>query len=515
MRHLLAIDQGTTNTKALLVDEAGRIVARGAAPVEQRYPHPGWVEADPDALWQGVAVAVDRCLAAGEPGELAAVAITNQRESTLAWSRRTGRPLGPVVSWQCRRTTALCDEVRATGLAPLIEARTGLPVDPLFSATKARWLLDEFDPDRVRSAAGELCVGTVDSWLLWNLTGGATFATDASNASRTQLFDIDRRAWDEELLAAFRVPRAVLAEVRPSNAVFGLTRQLGRLPAGILVAAIIGDSHAALFGHGAVAAGATKATYGTGTSLMCVTPERRRSRHGLSGTIAWAMTDRADDRSLANTTYALEGNISVTGMAVRWLGEILGLADPDAELAELASTVDDSGGVSFVPAFVGLGAPRWEPDARGVIVGLTRGVGRGHLARACLEAIAYQVRDVFDALVDDLGARPDVLLADGGASQADLLMQIQADILGRPVVRSQTAELSALGAAHMAGITVGMWDSVAALGGVPNPADRFEPKLAPDLREAGHQGWLAAVERAGAREDERAGGRPLASAASA
>jgi glycerol kinase len=515
MRHILAIDQGTTNTKALLVDEAGRIVARGTAPVEQQYPHPGWVEADAGALWQGVALAIDRCLAVEMPGELAAVAVTNQRESTLAWSRRTGRAVGPVVSWQCRRTTALCDELRAMGLAPLIEARTGLPVDPLFSATKARWLLDQYDPDRVRSAAGELCVGTVDSWLLWNLTGGATFATDASNASRTQLFDIDRRAWDDELLAAFRVPRADLADVWPSNGTFGLTRQVGRLPGGIPIAAVIGDSHAALFGHGAVEAGATKATYGTGTSLMCVTPERRRSRHGLSGTIAWALADGADDRSLANATYALEGNISVTGMAVRWMGEILGLADPDAELAALASTVDDNGGVSFVPAFVGLGAPRWEPDARGVIVGLTRGVGRGHLARACLEAIAYQVRDVFDAVADDLGARPDVLLADGGASRADLLMQIQADILGRPVVRSQTAELSALGAAHMAGIAVGMWDSAAALGGVPDPADRFEPKLAAGLREAGHEVWLAALERAGAREDETRRVRPRASAASA
>ena len=513
MPQILAIDQGTTNSKAILVDESGRVVARGSAPVEQRYPQPGWVESDAEALWAGVTVAVDLCLAAaGESVDLAAVAVTNQRESTVAWDRATGRPAGSVISWQCRRTAALCEEVRAAGLAPMIEARTGLPLDPLSSATKFRWLLDEHDPDRVRSGAGDLCVGTVDSWLLWNLTGGEVFATDASNASRTQLFDIDRRAWDDELLAAFRVPRAVLAEVRPSNARFGLTRQLGRLPAGIPVAAIMGDSHAALFGHGAVGAGATKATYGTGTSLMCVTPELRRSSHGLSGTIAWALADPADDRSLANTTYALEGNISVSGMAVRWMGEILGLADPDSELAELASSVADNGQVYFVPAFVGLGAPRWEPDARGVIVGLTRGAGRAHLARACFEAIAYQVRDVFDALADDLGTPPDMLLADGGASQSDLLMQIQADLLARPVQRNQTAELSALGVAHMAGLAVGLWDSVAALSSRPNPANRFEPKLAPRAREAGYQGWLAAVERAGARGGASDRRQPLAPA---
>jgi len=505
MRHLLAIDQGTSNTKALLVDEAGRIVARGLAPVEQRYPQPGWVEADAVALWESVASAVDDCLAVGDHVALAAVAVTNQRESTLVWSRHTGRPLGPVVSWQCRRTAALCDEARADGLAPLVAARTGLPLDPLFSATKARWLLDEYDPDRVRSVAGELCVGTVDSWLLWNLTGGTAFATDASNASRTQLFDIDRLAWDDDLLAAFRVPRAVLAEVLPSNGVFGMTRHVGRLPAGIPVAAMIGDSHAALFGHGAIETGATKATYGTGTSLMSVTQERRRSRHGLSATIAWALADGANERSLSHATYALEGNISVTGMAVRWLGEILGLADPDADLTELASTVADSGGVSFVPAFVGLGAPRWEPDARGVIVGLTRGVGRGHLARACLESIAFQVRDVFDALIDDLGAGPNALLADGGASRSDLLMQIQADVLGRPIVRSETAELSALGAAHVAGLAVGMLDSVKTLREEPNSADRFEPRLAPDRREAGYRAWLAAVERATAGVHTRDG----------
>jgi glycerol kinase len=330
MPQILAIDQGTTNSKAILVDDSGSIVARGSAPVEQQYPQPGWVESDAEALWAGVTVAVDRCLAAaGERVDLAAVAVTNQRESTVAWDRATSRAVGSVISWQCRRTATLCEEVRAAGLAPMIEARTGLPLDPLSSATKFRWLLDKHDADRVRSGAGALCVGTVDSWLLWNLTGGEVFATDASNASRTQLFDIDRRAWDDELLAAFRVPRAVLAEVRPSNARFGLTRQLGRLPAGIPVAAIMGDSHAALFGHGAVGAGATKATYGTGTSLMCVTPELRRSSHGLSGTIAWDLADPAGDRSLAKTIYALEGNISVSGMAVRWMGEILGLADPD------------------------------------------------------------------------------------------------------------------------------------------------------------------------------------------
>ncbi len=511
MPMILAIDQGTTNSKAILVDESGCVLARGSAPVELRYPQPGWAESDAEALWAGVTVAVDRCLeAAGESVDLAAVAVTNQRESTVAWERVTGRPIGPVVSWQCRRTAELCEEVRAAGLAPMIEARTGLPLDPLGSATKFRWLLDAFDLGGVRSSVGDLCVGTVDSWLLWNLTGGEVFATDASHASRTQVVDISSRAWGDELLEACRVPRAVLAEVLPSNARFGVTRQVGRLPAGIPIAAIMGDSHAALFEHGAVDAGATKATYGTGSSLMCVTPGLRRSSHGLSGTIAWALAGSADDRSLANTIYALEGNISVSGMAVRWMGEILGLTDPDSELGELASSVADNGQVYFVPAFVGLGAPRWDADARGVIVGLTRGSSRAHLARACFEAIAYQVRDVFDALADDLGAPPGMLMADGGASKSDLLMQIQADVLARPVVRSQTAELSALGVARMAGLAVGMWNSVAAVSSPPSRANRFEPMLAPSLREAAYEGWLAAVERAGARCGTSDRGQPQA-----
>jgi glycerol kinase len=500
MPQILAIDQGTTNSKAILVDESGRVIARGSAPVEQRYPRPGWVESDAAALWAGVTVAIDRCLeAAGDAVDIAAVAVTNQRESTAAWERSTGLPVGAVISWQCRRTAALCEEARAAGLGPMIENRTGLPLDPLSSATKFRWLLDAHDPDRSRSNAGELCLGTVDSWLLWNLTGGEVFATDASNASRTQLLDIERRVWDDELLEAFRVPRSVLAEVLPSNARFGLTQKLGRLPAGIPVAAIMGDSHAALFGHGAVEAGATKATYGTGSSLMCVTPQLRRSSHGISGTIAWAMANSPDDRSLENTVYALEGNISVSGMSIRWMGETLGLGNPDLELGALASTVEDNGQVYFVPAFVGLGAPRWDPDARGVIVGLTRGSSRAHLARATFEAIAYQVRDVFDALSDDLGMPPSALLADGGASQSDLLMQIQADVLGRPVVRNQTAELSALGVAHMAGLSVGLWESVSSFTSQPEPSNRFEPMISEEARESGHQGWLAAVERSSSR----------------
>jgi glycerol kinase len=519
-RLILAIDQGTTNNKALLVDESGQILARGSAPVEQRYPQPGWAESDAEELWHGVTVAIDQCLAGVDPAEIAAVAISNQREAGMAWSRKTGKPIGPVISWQCRRTTDMCERLKAEGRAELIESRTGLPIDPLFTSTKARWLLDQYDPDRSRARAGELCVGTVDSWLLWNFTGGEVFATDASNASRTQLFDIEKRAWDPELLEVFGVPREVLPDVRPSNARFGVTRQIGLLPAGIPVAGMIGDSHGAMFGHGDYRPGATKATYGTGSSLMCITPERPHSRHGLASTIAWCLSDPADERSLQHVTYALEGNISVTGMAVRWLGEILGLADTEAEMTKLALSVPDTNEVYFVPAFAGLGAPRWAPEARGTIVGLTRGANRGHLSRACLESIAFQIKDTFHALADDLGGvRPPALMADGGASQGDLLMQIQSDLLGASVHRSLAPELSPLGAAYLAGICVGIWKDTAALAALPHAADLFEPKIGEAERDARYRGWLAALERASVHVavhvPESAGGAAGGSAAGA
>jgi len=492
-RQVLAIDQGTTNTKVLLFDEAGAVAARAERPVSTTFPQPGWVEQDAVAVWQTVADAIDACLAQVDGADIAAIGISNQRESVLLWDRATGTPLGPVVVWQCRRTAAFCDALRRDGHQALLEARTGLTIDPLFSGSKVRWLLDAVPDGRRRADAGEICAGTIDAWLLWNLTGGAVHACDATNASRTQLLNLRERGWDDEVLRVFGVPRALLPEVRPSSGVLGRTAARGRLPAGIPVAAAIGDSHAALFGHAAFAAGSVKATYGTGSSLMTPIATPVASRHGLSTTVAWALPGA--------TTYALEGNITVTGGAVQWIGAMLGLPGGAADVASLARTVDDSGGVYVVPALAGLGAPYWDADARGLICGATRGTTAAHLARATIESIAFQVRDVFDAMRED-GTAPAVLLADGGASRNADLMQFQADLLDRPVVRSDAAELSARGAAWLAGLAVGVWASVDALERLPRAVTRFEPRMSASERDRRSAGWQDAMARARSRRGE-------------
>ncbi|HEY2976826.1 MAG TPA: glycerol kinase GlpK, partial [Burkholderiaceae bacterium] len=430
--NILAIDQGTTNTKVLLVDAQGVVIAQASRPLTQSYPHPAWVEQDADAIWQSVRAAIDECLAAVAEPTVTAIAITNQRESVMLWEGDSGRPLGPVIVWQCRRTADFCAELRARGLAAWLAERTGLAIDPLFSASKMRWLLDHVEDGARRAERGELCLGTMDSWVLWNLTGGAVHACDMTNASRTQLLDIHTLRWSKELLDLFGVPAAALPEVWPSRADFGTSAAIGHLPAGIPIASMIGDSHAALFGQAGFVPGTVKATYGTGSSLMTPTSAPILSQHGLSTTVAWAL-----DRE--QVTYALEGNIPVTGAAVQWLGEFVGLANPAQAVAELAERVDDSGGLYLVPAFVGLGAPYWNDAARGVISGLTRGSSVAQLARATIEAIAYQVRDVFDVMQTETGGELNMLLADGGASRNAMLMQFQADIIGRPLLRSASA----------------------------------------------------------------------------
>lgn len=483
---ILAIDQGTTNTKALLVSATGAIVARASCPVDVAYPQPAWVEQDGRALWRSVREAADACLEqAGDP-PLAAVAISNQRETALLWDRRTGEPLGPAVVWQCRRTAAFCEGLRAQGAAELLHGRTGLALDPLFSASKLRWLLDQTPDGAARAAAGAICAGTVDSWLLWNLTGGQAHACDLTNAARTQLLDLRSQTWDPELCALFGVPQAALPRLQPSSSRFGTTAAAGRIPAGVPVAALIGDSHAALFGQGGFEPGAIKATYGTGSSLMMPTAAPVLSERGLSTTIAWANP---------GPVFALEGNITVTGAAVRWLAGLLGL-DGSAAVATLAEQVEASEGVYLVPAFAGLGAPYWNDAARGVFAGLTQATGPAHLARAAIESIAYQVRDVFDQMAAEAGAELTTLLADGGASQNDRLMQFQADILGRTVLRSASSDVSALGAAYLAGMTVGIWASEAEIAALPRPRDRFEPLMPSAEREASYAGWRRAVDRA-------------------
>lgn len=484
---ILAIDQGTTNTKAVLVDASGGIVARASRPLSVTYPRPAWVEQDPLELWRSVEEAVEECLGVAGGGKLEAVAVSNQRESIILWERATGRPAGPCVVWQCRRTTPFCTQLRERGLEPMLRERTGLTIDPLFSAAKARWLLDQAVDGRHRARDGGLCLGTVDSWVLWNLTGGAVHACDMTNASRTQLFNINRLEWDEELLDLFQVPAAALPKVMASSAIYGETVPNGRLPGGVPIAGMIGDSHGALFGHAAFQPGTVKATYGTGSSLMTPTAKRVYSGRGLSATIAWA-ADAA--------VYALEGNIAVTGAAVEWLGRLLGLAKPVEGIAELATGTADSGGVYLVPAFVGLGAPHWRESARGLISGLTQGATASHLARAAIESIAYQVRDVFDVMEAEAGARLQALLADGGASRNDSLMQFQADIIGRPVLRSGSAEVSALGAACLAGLATGFWPGREEIERLPRPRDRFEPRMAPGKRDELWAGWQRAVTRA-------------------
>jgi glycerol kinase len=485
-RHVLAIDQGTTNTKVLLFDRDSAVVARAERPVETRFPQPGWVEQDAIAVWRTVAEAIEECLTRAGGADVAAIGISNQRESVLLWERATGTPLGPIVVWQCRRTSAFCDALRRDGHQAVLEARTGLTIDPLFSGSKIRWLLDAVPDGRRRAEAGELCAGTIDAWLLWNLTGGAVHACDATNASRTQLFNLQARSWDDEVLRVFGVPRALLPEVRPSSGVLGQTVARGALPAGVPVAAAIGDSHAALFGHAAFGAGSVKATYGTGSSLMTPIATPVASRHGLSTTVAWALP--------AGTTYALEGNITVTGGAVQWIGALLGLSGGSADVAALAATVGDSGGVYVVPALAGLGAPYWDADARGLICGATRGTTGAHVARATIESIAFQVRDVFEAMRED-GTTPAVLLADGGASRNADLMQFQADILDRPVVRSDAAELSARGAGWLAGLAAGVWPSVDALAQLPRAVTRFEPRMPAGERDRRLAGWQDAIAR--------------------
>lgn len=487
MRFILAVDQGTTNTKAVLLDSTGAIRARASRPLSISFPEPGYVEQDARELWASVELAAVDCLAQVPGAAVAAIGISNQRESTIVWDRASSEPVAPCIVWQCRRTAPRCAELRRRGLEPKIRELSGQPVDPLFPALKIDWILSRVPDGHARAAAGELLAGTVDSWLLWKLTQGTAHATDASNASRTQLLNLRRAEWDPELLDIFGVPAACLPAVCPSSHVFGECTAPGAL-AGVPVAAMAGDSHAALFGHAAFAPGAVKATYGTGSSLMTLVDAPVLSRHGLSSTVAWARGGRV--------WHALEGNITNTGGAIQWLGEFLGLAYGAEDVARLATTVPDSGGAYLVPAFAGLGAPHWDADARAVLCGLTRGSTAAHAARAAVDSIAYQVADVFEALRLDAGIELPALLADGGASRNDGLMQFQADIIGRPVVRSSSADLSAIGAGWLAGLAAGFWGSLGELAALPRPTERFEPSMPASRRERLLAGWRNALARA-------------------
>ena len=489
-RFVLALDQGTTGSTALLIDPEGEVRARGYAELTQHYPQPGWVEHDPVQIWTTIGQAASQAVASSgiAPGEIAAVGITNQRETTILWERASGRPVGNAIVWQCRRTAALCERLKADGVGPEVRRKTGLVVDPYFSGTKIRWMLDHDPALRPRAERGELCFGTVDAWLLWQLTGGTVHATDPSNASRTLCYDIHRRAWDEGLCGILGVPMALLPEVKPSAGVFAQTTKSAWLPGDIPVAGIAGDQQAALFGQACVEPGMAKNTYGTGCFALLNTGERAvASTEGLLTTVAWTVE--------STTSYALEGAVFIAGAAVQWLRDGLGIIKQAAETQILAESVPDTGGVYLVPAFVGLGAPYWDPYARGTLTGLTRGTTRAHLARAALEAIAYQSRDVLDTMRRESGVPLTTLRVDGGAAANDFLCQFQADVLGVEVLRPSVTETTGLGAAYLAGVGAGLWKS-RELATRWKLERKFTPAMPAAARDAAYGGWRRAVERA-------------------
>jgi len=490
--YILALDQGTTSSRAILFDRGGRIVQAAREEFSQIYPQPGWVEHDPESIWGTQLGTARRVLGAAgiEAAQLAAIGIANQRETTVVWDRETGAPLHNAIVWQCRRTAPMCDQLRSEAWTEPIRAKTGLVVDAYFSGTKVAWLLEHVPGLRARAERGEALFGTVDSFLIWRLSGGRLHVTDVSNAARTMLFNIHTLDWDDEILARLRVPRAMLPLVRPSSQVYGMT-DAALFGAPVPIAGAAGDQQAALFGQTCFAPGQAKNTYGTGCFLLLNTGRQAvPSARGLLTTVAWQLPGDS------GVTYALEGSVFIAGAAIQWLRDGLGIIARAAESEALAREVLDTGGVYFVPAFVGLGAPYWDAYARGTVVGLTRGTDRRHLARAALEAICYQSRDVLEAMVVDSGIHLEALRADGGAAANDLLMQLQADLLGVPVQRPAVTETTALGAAYLAGLAVGYWSGLREIAAQWRVDAEFKPAMAPERRDALYRGWQRAVERA-------------------
>jgi glycerol kinase len=493
MKYILSLDQGTTSSRAILFDHAGSIVSVAQKEFPQIFPKPGWVEHDPRDIWSSQAGVAAEVLTKASVGaaDVAAIGITNQRETTLVWDRFTGKPIYNAIVWQDRRTAGVCDRLRARRLDRVIRKKTGLVIDAYFSATKVQWILQNVRGARERAKAGDLAFGTVDSWLIWNLTGGKVHVTDASNASRTMLYDISKGDWDDELLKLFGVPRSMLPEVRSSSEVYGMTNLLGT---SIPIAGIAGDQQAALFGQACTKPGMAKNTYGTGCFMLMNTGTKRiASKNNLLTTVAWRIGDR--------TEYALEGSIFIAGAVVQWLRDGLEFFRSAAEVEALAASVTDTGGVYLVPAFAGLGAPHWDQYARGTIVGLTRGTTKAHLALAALEGIVLQVMDVLKAMEADAGIRLKELRVDGGASANDLLMQLQADMLNVPVVRPKVAETTALGAAYLAGLAVGFWKNQADIARQWQVDRRFKPAMKTAARSKITKGWERALSRAKAWEE--------------
>ena len=487
--HLLALDAGTSSSRAIVFDTDGRIVAVAQREFRQIYPRPGWVEHDPLEIWETqLAVAREALAKAGlTAADIASIGITNQRETTVVWDRETGRPVYNAIVWQCRRTSAYCDELRARGLADAIRDKTGLVPDAYFSGTKLRWILENVPGARDAAEAGRLLFGTIDAWLVWKLTGGKVHATDFSNASRTLLFDIGALRWDDDILREFGVPRALLPDVRPSSGDFGTTAP-EMFGAPIPVGGVAGDQQSALFGQGCFSAGDAKNTYGTGCFMLMNTGARRvPSQNGLLTTIAWGLG--------GDVSYALEGSVFTAGAAIQWLRDELGLLAKASDSEAMARAVPDTNGCYVVPAFTGLGAPYWDQYARGAILGLTRGVNRNHVVRATLESLAYQTADVLDAMKKDAAISLNALRVDGGASANDFLMQFQSDIIGVAVERPDCIETTALGAARLAGLAAGVWSGLDDLKAQTPALRRFEPSIGSLARDAALAGWHRAVAR--------------------
>lgn len=492
MKYILALDQGTTSSRAILFDKRGQVVAVSQKEFPQHFPQPGWVEHDPGDIWRTqLAVAKSVLRRAGlKADDVAAIGITNQRETTVVWDRATGIPVSNAIVWQDRRTAETCDALRKRKADQVIQEKTGLILDAYFSATKVQWILDNVKGARARSVAGDLIFGTVDSWLIWKLTGGRVHVTDPSNASRTMLYNIRTGRWDDQLLKIFDVPESMLPQVSSSSEVYGETTLLG---GSIPIAGIAGDQQAALFGQCCTRPGMVKNTYGTGCFMLMNTgTEPVVSQNRLLSTVAWKIGDR--------TEYALEGSIFIAGAVVQWLRDGLGLFRTSAEIEKLAAAVPDTGGVYVVPAFAGLGAPHWDAYARGLITGITRGTGKSHIARAALEGIAYQVADVVQAMEADSGLKLKQLRVDGGASLNSLLMQFQADLLRVPVIRPADAETTALGAAYLAGLAVGFWKNQKEIASQWQEAARFKAVMKPARRRELLQGWAQALQRARSSE---------------
>ena len=495
MTHILALDQGTTSSRAILFNAQGNALHTAQLEFEQIFPQLGWVEHDPLEIWQSQLRVMKQVLAEADPGQsVAAIAITNQRETTVLWDRQTGQPLANAIVWQDRRTVEYCQTLRQQGQQALIQDKTGLVLDSYFSGTKLAWLLENIPGARARAECGELAFGTIDSWLVWNLTRGKTHVTDPSNASRTLLFNLHTLAWDDELLALFNIPRSLLPKVVPSSGVVAHTEPslLGRA---IPIASMIGDQQAATFGQACFEPGMAKNTYGTGCFMLLNTGHEPVASHNkLLTTIGWQRPEDAT-QSLA-TTYCLEASVFMGGATIQWLRDGLNIISSAPEVEALAASVQDVADTYLVPAFTGLGAPIWDGNARGTLVGMTRGTTKAHIARAALEAIALQVADVFEAMAKDSGIALAELRVDGGASKNNLLMQIQADLLGVPVVRPKITETTALGAAYLAGLAIGLWSSTQDIASQWSIDRRFEPNMALADRQAKLARWHQALERA-------------------